>query len=249
MTTLPAVFVSHGSPMTLVRSSPAHDFLKGLARHLPKPKAILAISAHWCTRQPAVSAAARPETIHDFYGFPKALYDLNYAAKGDPDLATKVHDLTGAKVEDRGIDHGAWVPLLLAWPKADIPVVTMAVQPERDPRHHWRLGQALRPLRDDGVLILASGALTHNLGAYFDGGDAEEARSAAFADWMAQAVEDGRTDDLLDYRRQAPEAVFAHPTDEHLLPLYIALGAAEGPGKVIHRSFDGSLSMDAYSWA
>jgi 4,5-DOPA dioxygenase extradiol len=162
-------------------------------------------------------------------------------------LAERVAALTGADLEPHGLDHGAWVPLLLGWPDADIPVTQLSVQPHLDPAHHYRLGQALAPLRDEGVLILASGALTHNLRAYFRSGTDEVARTQAFADWMAAAVEQGRVDDLLNYRTRAPAAKHAHPTDEHLLPLYVALGAG-GPGKVLHRSLDGSLAMDGYAF-
>lgn len=248
MTVMPALFVSHGSPMTMVKPSPAHDFLGGLGEMLPRPQAVVVISGHWCTGSPKVSKAAQPKTIHDFYGFPKALYELTYPAPGSPPLAAEIQALTGAKVEDRGLDHGAWVPLLMGWPDADIPVVSLSVQPQAGPLHHWRLGQALRPLREQGVLILASGALTHNLRAYFGDDQGSEARTLAFSDWMAAAVEEGRVDDLLAYREKAPEAVFSHPTDEHLLPLFVALGSG-GQGKVLHRSLDGSLAMDAYAWA
>jgi 4,5-DOPA dioxygenase extradiol len=247
MNALPALFVSHGSPMILVEPSPGRSFLAGLAAMLPRPRAILAVSAHWETRQPAVSTAPRPETIHDFAGFPPELHRIRYDAPGAPELAERVAALTGADTVAHGLDHGAWVPLLLGWPAADIPVTQLSIQPDQGPEHHFKLGQALAPLRDEGVLILASGALTHNLRAYFRGGDGEAARSLTFADWMAGAVEDGRIDDLLAYRQRAPEAVHAHPADEHLLPLFVALGAG-GQGRVLHRSLDGSLAMDAYGF-
>lgn len=249
MSAMPALFVSHGSPMMAVAPSPARTFLAGLGRLVPRPKAILAVTAHWLTQSPAVSTAARPETIHDFHGFPPELYALRYGAPGAPAVARRVMALTGAAGADRGLDHGAWAPLLLGWPEADIPVTQLSVQPHQGPAHHYALGRALAPLRDEGVLILATGALTHNLRAYFGGDGRAVARSQAFADWMAEAVEQGRVDDLLEYRAKAPEAAFAHPTDEHLLPLFVALGAAGGPGRVLHRSLDGSLAMDAYSWA
>ncbi|MBC7908339.1 MAG: dioxygenase [Rhodospirillaceae bacterium] len=244
---LPALYVSHGSPMIMIEPSPARDFLVGLGPSLPRPSAILMVSAHWTTTAPVVSTATQPETIHDFGGFPPALYQLQYPAPGAPALAERVTALIGAATERRGLDHGAWVPLLLGWPDADIPVTQLSVQPRLDPAHHYRLGQALAPLRDEGVLILASGALTHNLRAYFRGGEDETARSIVFADWMAAALEQGRVDDLLNYRTRAPAAEQAHPTDEHLLPLFVALGTG-GHGKVLHRSLDGSLAMDAYAF-
>lgn len=248
MTTLPAIFVSHGSPMTLVEPSAARDFLSGLGATLPRPAAILVISAHWGTEAPTVSNAARPETIHDFFGFPSQLYDLRYAAPGAPDLAERVSALTGAAPVEHGLDHGAWVPLLLGWPAADIPVAQLSVQPGQGPAHHVRMGQALAPLREQGVLILASGALTHNLRAYFSDDPRAVSRSQGFADWMAAAVTTDRREDLLAYRERAPDAAFAHPTDEHLLPLFVALGAAKGAGEVLHRSLDGNMAMDAYGW-
>ena len=246
-TTLPALFVSHGSPMILVEPSPARSFLTGLSASLPRPQAILVVSAHWETEAPAVSASPRPETIHDFGGFPPELYRFRYPAPGAAELAGWVSALTGADTAMRGLDHGAWVPLLLGWPDASIPVTQLSVQPHQSSEHHYRLGQALAPLREKGVLILASGALTHNLRAYFRGGNGEVARSQAFAAWMAAAVTEGRVEDLLAYREKAPEAAHAHPTEEHLLPLFVALGAAT-KGEVLHRSLDGSLAMDSYAW-
>lgn len=248
MSSLPTLFVSHGSPMILVQPSPARDFLTGLGTTLPRPRAILVVSAHWTTAEPTTAGSVRPRTIHDFHGFPPQLYQLRYDAPGTPDLAASVAGLAGARVAEYGLDHGAWVPLLLGWPNADIPVTQLSVQPHADPAHHYDLGRKLAALRDEGVLILASGALTHNLRAYFSDDPRAVERSRAFADWMATAVTEGRTDDLLHYRSRAPDAAFAHPTDEHLLPLFVALGAAKGAGTVLHRSLDGSLAMDAYGW-
>lgn len=249
MTRLPTLFVSHGSPMVLVQPSPARAFLTGLGASLPRPSAILVVSAHWCTQRPTVSMAARPRTIHDFHGFPAQLYDLRYEPPGAPDVAARVAELTGAEMAEYGLDHGAWVPLLLGWPDEDIPVLQLSVQPREDPLHHYELGQKLALLREAGVLILASGALTHNLRAYFSDDPSAVSRSQAFAAWMAEAVAKDRVDDLLNYRAKAPDAAFAHPTDEHLLPLFVALGAAGADtGRVLHRSLDGSLAMDAYAW-
>jgi 4,5-DOPA dioxygenase extradiol len=249
MSRLPTLFVSHGSPMTLVQPSPARDFLASLAAAVPRPKAVLAVSAHWTTARPQVSNAARPHTIYDFHGFPPQLYQLRYQPPGAPKVAERVAELTGAEMTEYGLDHGAWVPLLLGWPDEDIPVAQLSIQPNQDPTHHYRLGQQLALLRDAGVLILASGALTHNLRAYFSNDPNAVAGSLRFADWMAEAVRKDRLDDLLHYRSRAPEAAFAHPTDEHLLPLFVALGAAgDSNGQVLHRSMDGSLAMDAYAW-
>ncbi|WP_142848595.1 class III extradiol ring-cleavage dioxygenase [Telmatospirillum sp. J64-1] len=243
---LPTLFISHGSPMLLIEDSPAHRFLAGLGRDLPRPSAILVASAHWATPSPAVSAAALPETIHDFRGFPRELYDARYPAPGAPELAAKAAALLEAGLDEgRGLDHGAWIPLALAWPEADIPVLQVSLQPHLGPAHHLELGHRLKPLRDEGVLILASGALTHNLRDYFTGGDGG-GWVEDFSTWIGDAVEQGRVEDLLDYRRRAPWAERNHPTEEHLLPLFLALGAASGPGRIIHRSRDKSLAMDSF---
>ncbi len=150
---MPTVFVSHGSPMLyLEKDLPARAFLAGLGGLLPRPRAIVAVSAHWNTERPAVSTADRPETIHDFYGFPGALYRLHYDAPGAPELAERVAELTGAARDPSyGLDHGAWVPALLGWPEADIPIFQLSVQPYATPADHIALGRKLSPLRDEGI--------------------------------------------------------------------------------------------------
>ncbi|MEX0922710.1 MAG: class III extradiol ring-cleavage dioxygenase [Rhodovibrionaceae bacterium] len=260
MTTLPALFVSHGSPMIAITETPASLFLKGLAQELPAPKAILCITAHWETVAPRLSAAARPGMIYDFYGFPEHLYRLNYAAPGDPDLAARAAellekaDLAPELDETRGFDHGTWVPLQLIYPAAEIPVVQLSVQPGQDTAHHLALGEALRPLREDGVLILGSGNVTHNLGA-FRGQPVDspaEAWAEGFAEWLTQAVDEDRREDIRDYRALAPSAVQNHPSEEHFLPFFVALGAATPgtAGKRLHRSMEHAvLAMDAYAFA
>ncbi len=257
---LPAVFISHGSPMlTLEPDRPAHQFLRSASSLWQTPKAILAVSAHWETETPEVGAVAQPDTIHDFYGFPPALYRMRYAAPGAPALAARIRDLltdagyAAALDPQRGLDHGAWSPLTLIYPQADIPVLQLSIQSRRDPAHHLALGRALAPLRDEGVLIMATGSMTHNLRMLDRSDRAPPADwAAAFADWMAQKLEQRDDAALLDYRRQAPFAAQNHPTDEHLLPLYVALGAATpgAPAERIHASFaHGSLAMDSYSFA
>ena len=220
----PALFVSHGSPMLALEDGPAHRFLRGWSADLPRPRAILAVSAHWETGTPTVSLAARPETIHDFRGFPTALDELRYPAPGAPDVAAAAAGLlAGAGFETA---------------------------------HAANRGRALQPLRDDGVLILASGAITHNLRALFTGGYAHDAPARecvrAFADWVADALVGGRLDALLAYPQQAPYAAECHPTSEHFLPLFVALGAAcDGrSARRVHASTTyGVLAMDAYSFA
>ena len=255
----PTLFLSHGSPMTAITDTPGHRFLAGLAATMPRPRAILMASAHWLTLGPAVSAPERNETIHDFGGFPPALYACRYPAPGAPELARRAAGLLDAAGlpaaidPTRGLDHGAWVPLLLAWPEADIPVAQLAIQPRRDPAYHLALGRALAPLAGEDVLVIGSGSFTHNLGRIRRDavGAPDEPDVAAFADWMDAALEQGRTEDLLAYRSRAPFAQEQHPTDEHLLPLYVALGAA-GPGakaERLHVSADyGVLRMDAFAF-
>jgi 4,5-DOPA dioxygenase extradiol len=257
MAAIPALFISHGAPTLPLEDSPARHFIERLGAELPRPRSILAVSAHWETQRPAVSAAQRPETIHDFRGFPEALYRLRYPAPGAPQLAQRVVQLLGeggfqTDVDpQRGLDHGAWTPLILMYPEADIPVTQLSVQPRQGTGHHWRIGEALRPLRDEGVLIVASGSATHNLREF--GGHTLESEPAPwarkFGEWLAETLEHGRYEDLLAYRERAPEAVRNHPTDEHLLPLFVAAGAGTPgkPAKRIHSSYAyGVIGMDAY---
>jgi 4,5-DOPA dioxygenase extradiol len=256
---LPTLFISHGSPMLPLIEAPARRFLEGLATTLERPKAILVASAHWETERPAVNAVACNATIHDFYGFPPALYRLSYPAPGDPVLAERVHALLqvagfAADIDrERGLDHGAWCPLLLAYPKADIPVLQVSVQSHLGPAHHLQLGEALAPLRDEGVLLIGSGSWTHDLRRFRGQSiDAPEAPDVVeFSDWMDAAVTEGRRDDLLAYRRRAPHAAEEHPTEEHLLPLYFAMGVGGDGAKPrrIHKSASyGVLRMDAYAF-
>jgi 4,5-DOPA dioxygenase extradiol len=257
--TLPSLFLSHGAPTLPLTESPAREFLVGLGRRLPRPKAILVVSAHWETAQPELNAIERNDTIHDFYGFPRALYDLRYPAPGAPELAAEIAaQLKAAGLDatldgSRGLDHGAWVPLLLMYPQADIPVLQLSIQTERGPKHHLDIGRALQALREQDVLVIGSGSFTHNLmefrGARLD--DPPPPWVDAFADWVDDAVTENRVDDLLDYRRLAPYARNNHPTEEHFLPLFAALGAA-GEGARAERLHTSStysvLRMDVYAF-
>lgn len=233
MTRIPSLFISHGAPtLPIDPSMPSAEFAT-LAEQLPRPRAILMLSAHWGTAQPVASIAPQPETIHDFHGFPRQLYELRYPAPGAPAVGQRAAALLGehgiaSATADHGLDHGAWVPLLLMFPQADIPVAQLSIQPRLDPAHHYRVGRALRALRDEDVMIVGSGQITHNLRSADFGARPEDADPSVteFTDWFESRLAARDIDALLDYRRQAPRAVQMHPTDEHLLPVFSALGAA-----------------------
>jgi 4,5-DOPA dioxygenase extradiol len=262
MERFPAIFIGHGSPMQIPAGAPGTEFLRRLGAELGKPKAILIASAHWETEGPAVSGAEQPETIYDFGGFPPEFYRVRYPAPGAPDLARRVADLLGAagmpaRIDPtQGLDHGAWVPLRLMYPDADVPVAQLALQHHLGPAHHLAMGRALAPLRDEGVLILGAGNLTHNLGDAFrrmrEGPNAStDAWAREFDRWVADAAIAGKVEDLVQYRTLAPHARMAHPRDEHYLPLLVAAGAGgEGArGRRLNDEFLlGNLSQAAYAF-
>ena len=233
-TRTPTLFLSHGAPTLPIDPSLPSGGFTTLAQHLPRPKSVLMLSAHWNTLKPTVSTAEQPETIHDFYGFPRALYEIQYPAPGAPETAQRAAALLRAQgvpvdEEAHGLDHGAWVPMLLMFPEADVPVAQLSIQPRTDAAHHFALGRALRELREEGVMVIGSGQITHNLRAADFSARPEDAdpRVAEFTDWFEARLAARDIDALLDYRRQAPHAVLMHPTDEHLLPVFAALGAAD----------------------
>lgn len=254
----PVYFISHGAPtLALDETDPTHRFLRDLGKSLKTPSAALVVSAHWEANVPSLGAVEHPETIYDFYGFPQALYQIRYPAPGSPSLARKAAQLleqSGLKVkvdEQRGLDHGAWIPLMLMYPAADVPVVQLSVQVAEGPHHHYALGQALRPLRDEGVLIICSGSLTHNLGEA-DLHWAEKTLPAwveEFRSWVQSTVEHGRTEELLDYENRAPHARRNHPRDEHFLPLFVAIGASDRGERVHADAAYRTLAMDAYKFS
>ena len=257
----PAVFVSHGAPTLLLEGGPTVEFLSRLGGELGRPESVLCVSAHWETDAPAVSGATHPETIHDFYGFPPALYEMRYPAPGAPELAEQIRMLLvdaglGCAIDPtRGLDHGAWVPMLAMFPGADIPVTQLSLQSRRGPAHHLAVGRALAPLRKRGVLILGSGSAIHNLRDLRRDAGPPDPWAAEFADWLDRAVESGARDELVGYRERAPNGARAHPTDEHFLPLFVALGAGTGgaggagKGRQLHGAFShGNLGMHAYAW-
>ena len=257
MPTLPTLFLSHGSPMRAVDPGEAGAAWSAIARALPRPRAVLMVSAHWETGVPMVSANPRPETIHDFGGFPDELYRIRYPAPGAPEVAARVVDLLKAggiaTGQDgcRGIDHGAWVPMLHMYPDHDVPVVQLAVQPGRDTAHHLAVGRALAPLTREGVLVIGSGHVTHNLRDWMHHRHDTQPLEYVprFADWLHERLVAGDREALLSYRDRAPDAVRAHPTEEHFLPMFVALGAA-GAAALPRRAYsaiDGAaLAMDAY---
>lgn len=266
MDTLPPLFLSHGSPMTALEPREAGRFMQALGPAIDaafgRPRAVLAISAHSLTREPVLLAAARHEAVYDFGGFDPQLYTLRYDAPGAPELTARVTALVQAAglpvhaVAEGGLDHGIWTPLRYLWPDADVPVLPLAWPPDWSPQRLFALGQALAPLSHEGVLIMASGSITHNLRRVFAGGLRSDIdrpatpESTAFRDWFLNRSAAGDWPALLDYRRQAPHAALMHPTDEHLLPFYVAAGAAGAvPAQRIHQSLTfGDLGMDAYAF-
>ena len=253
--TAPSLFVSHGAPTYAIEPGLAGEQLHALGLALGKPRGIVVVSPHWMTRGVAVTASARPPTIHDFGGFPDALYSLQYPAPGDGALAARAAQLLQGlglpvRLDDtRGLDHGAWVPLLHMYPDADVPVVQVSLPHDSTAQTAFALGRALAPLAQEGVLVIGSGSLTHNL-YEFRGGDVAAADYAVeFTHWIRAAVRRGDTDALLHALRDAPHARRAHPTSDHYLPLLVAAGAAAQatPATVLDGGIrHGMLAMESY---
>lgn len=243
---LPSLFISHGSPMLALTPSPAHDFLRQLGDQW-QPKAIVVVSAHWESRQLQVSRSARPETIHDFGGFPQALFDCQYPAPGEPSLAMRLARELNATPTERGLDHGAWVPLSLMYPEADIPVVSLSLPVGWSNAELVALGERLAVLREEDILVIGSGSLTHNLADL----QALEAPMPAwvgeFADWVHhRLVGDDRA--ALGEWEKAPQARRNHPTPEHFQPLLVAMGAGGNAERLHHSVEHGVLAMDLYAF-
>jgi 4,5-DOPA dioxygenase extradiol len=270
MNTFAPLFLSHGSPMTALEPREAGAFMQHLGQVITaqhgKPRAILAISAHSLTREPVLLAAPRHEAIYDFGGFDPRLNEIRYDAPGAPDLATRVEGLLKQaglpvhRVNEGGLDHGIWTPLRFMWPEADVPVLPLAWPPNWSPAKLYDLGLALAPLAEEGVLIVGSGSITHNLRRVFASGGLHppdsppSPESTAFRNWFVAHSAAADWPGLFDYRSQAPHAALMHPTDEHLLPFYVAAGAGAGvnnkaPAARIHESLVfGDLGMDAYAF-
>ncbi len=252
----PALFISHGSPMFALEPGLLGPNLARLGQALDDVRAIVIVSPHWQTRGVQVTTASTLDTIHDFGGFPAPLYQLQYPATGAPELAQDVARLLAdagfavAANDHRGLDHGAWVPLRHLRPQGDIPVLQVSMPHDLDAAGALRLGRALASLRDRGVLVIGSGSLTHNLYEFRQHiSDPEYAQ--AFADWVRDAVARRDVEALVDYRRRAPHAERAHPTEEHFLPLLVALGASndDDAAALIEggMTYD-TLSMDSFGW-
>lgn len=257
---VPALFVSHGSPMFALEAGTTGPALtqwgQALRTQFPQLRGVVIMSPHWMAHGVQVMSNPAPATWHDFGGFPAALYALQYPAQGAPALAQQVlgllHKASIPAAEDaqRPLDHGAWVPLMHLFPQADVPVVQVALPVEADAQAVYAMGQALQSLRDEGVLIIGSGSMTHNLREFFGGAQQAADYVVEFSRWVEAQVQAGAIAPLLDWQAHAPHALRAHPTDEHFLPLYFALGAG-GPGAQPHylsrEVMYGILAMDAFS--
>ena len=260
---MPSLFLSHGAPTLPIEESPARDFFLNLGKRFPQPKAILIASAHWISDKVEILGGDTPlDTIYDFYGFPQALYEMTYPAPGISSLAENIGRRlkeSGFEVSidrERGLDHGAWIPLKLMYPDANIPVAQISVNPRESAEYHWRLGKVLANLKQQGILIIGSGTMTHNLGEIADFHNEQTAASEAqyvteFSRWMENTIKGGEVDKLLQYRQTAPHAKRAHPTPEHILPFFVALGAAgsDWDGELLHRSCTyGVINLDSYAF-
>ena len=253
---LPALFVSHGSPMFAVQAGSTGPALTRwgdeLRAQYPHLRGVVVLSPHWMSRDLEVMATPKPATWHDFGGFPRQLYDLQYPAVGAPALAQDVAQLlrqAGLQPllnTERPLDHGAWVPLMHLFPQADVPVVQLALPAQADAAAVYALGQALRPLRDQGVLLVGSGSMTHNLRDFMTDNRAGLSYVQDFSRWIEARLLAQDTTALMDWHAQAPQANRAHPTDEHFLPLFFALGAGGQVVNYLSREvLENFLAMDS----
>lgn len=253
--TLPTLFVSHGPPTFALEPGKAGPLLADLGKRLPRPKAVLVVSPHWMTRDVQITGSLRPSTVHDFGGFPAPLYEIEYPAPGHPELAARAAELLKAAGwnpslnAQRGLDHGAWVPLIYLFPQADIPVFQVSMPIDLDCASALEFGAALSPLADEGVLIIGSGSLTHNLSEFRGNSSAEASYVGEFVAWIRQAVQSSDRGKIAQALAQAPHAHRAHPSSDHFLPLPFAFGAAQKnqavtilPGGIVHAV----LSMESY---
>ena len=234
---MPAIFFGHGSPMNALERNVYSDSWRAIGESMPKPRAILAVSAHWYTQGTGVTAMREPRTIHDFGGFPRALHKLKYPAPGDPALAQRVQELLAPLPvqADRGwgLDHGTWSVLVHVFPQADVPVVQLSIDATQPPAYHYELGRRLAPLRDEGVLLIGSGNIVHNLRVMRAGDLAPPYDWALrFGGWVRERIERNEDAALLDYQSRGEDARLSVPTDEHYLPLLYVLGARQPDDRV-----------------
>lgn len=248
---MPVLFIGHGSPMLAIEDSIYRRSWMKLGQILPRPRAILCISAHWTTRGTHVTGAEHPPTIHDFYGFPQALYDRVYAAPGSSDLVRRICALGGSRIRidsTRGLDHGAWTVLSAMYPAADVPVVQMSLDLTQPAAGHFELARHLAPLREEGILVLGSGNIVHNLGAHDRGDPEPRGWAVRFDAWVRQCIETARHDAVLDYQQFGPQAALSVPTPEHFLPLIHVLAMVR-PGEtlqVFNAEVRSAVSMTSY---
>lgn len=254
------LFVPHGAPTFALRPGAAGAALVALAQRLDPPKAIIVVSPHWEMLEPTIGSAADLETIHDFGGFPAVLYTLKYPAHSDAAFAQQLADQLqvagyATRIDPhRGLDHGAWVPLRMMYPAADIPVIPLSIKAHAGAAYHYALGQALQPLTEDGFLIIGTGSITHNLRDYMicaHNNLPTPDYVTRFADWVNDRLQAADIPGLIDYRQISPDAMRAHPTDEHFMPFFVALGAA-GKNPNAQRFFAGVddlvIAMDGYQF-
>ena len=257
MSKAPTLFISHGAPTFAIEPGLLGPRLKVLGKQLSGMTAVLVVSPHWQTRDTRVMTTPAPQTVHDFGGFPSVLYDLQYPAVGHPQYAAEAGRLlanagfVGGMDERRGLDHGAWVPMRHLLPGADVPVFQVSMPHALDTASAFQFGRALAPIRESGVMIVGSGSLTHNLYEFRQSGSEAADYAIEFTQWIRQAVTSNDIEGLVNYRQFAPHAQRAHPTEEHFLPLLVALGARSvtEAAQVIDGGITNSvLSMESYAW-
>lgn len=255
-TRMPAVFFGHGNPMNAVERNRYSDAWRAFGESIPKPRAVLCVSAHWYILATAATAMPQPKTIHDFYGFPKRLYDVTYPAPGDPELAVSLHDLldpvwVGLDNDSWGLDHGTWSVLVHVFPEADVPVVQLSVDAGKPAEYHLDLGRRLSPLRDEGVLIVGSGDIVHNLRlANFHKAEPYD-WAIRFDSDVQRYLRNGENDALVDYEKH-PDGRLAVPTPDHYLPMLYVAGARRDDDKlsILAEGIDlASVSMTAFKFA
>ncbi|GAB6933333.1 DODA-type extradiol aromatic ring-opening family dioxygenase [Calditerricola satsumensis] len=252
---LPTLFVAHGAPTLAVEDSAYARFLRRLGEELERPRALVVLTAHWLHPTQQVSGAAQHRLLYDFFGFPEELYRLTYPAKGDPELARAIANRLAQEGipcsldAERGLDHGVWVPLSLLYPRADIPVVALSVNPSLPPEVQYRIGRALAFLRAEGVLVIGSGGTVHNLRALDWAAAEAEAWAVQFDDWLAGTLSAWDLPSLFRYKELAPHAERAVPTMEHFVPLLVAMGAADDARRAVrlYQTYTyGSLSLNCW---